>query len=200
MCSLRYGRNVPQTPQKRNSTLFREPCIEHEKPYKCEDRNQDTFHAHYSSTVYLPRSLRNGILIPSMSKQPVSKRGLAYMGGFFMVGLIVTVGAVLIGRADKGQIDVSATIANSNAERVASGVEGDSPVQPIPEVFANTRNGGLVPQSGDVTPPPETESTPVETGTTTDDMATSTDGTGDSASGSGDTTLDEASSPDNGTE
>lgn len=118
----------------------------------------------------------------------IEKRGnAALFGALFTLGIITTVGVVVWGQSDRGQIDVSATIANSG-NTTSEG--GDVATPPPTESFQNMPNGGLVPQSGDgtlPTPVPETEggtqpTTTEEIGTTTPEEV-SEDGGGETQSG-----------------
>lgn len=69
----------------------------------------------------------------------------------FFIGIVLTiilagVGSVMLGKSDKGEINVSATIQNSNQARIDAG-EAPSDANPVREEFRNKENGGLVPQS-----------------------------------------------------
>ncbi len=89
----------------------------------------------------------------------------------FAVGLVVASGAVMYGRSDRGQIDVSAAISNANVTRSSS---GESQVNmPAPRAFQNLPNGGLVGtgKPDDVPPPPPAPET-----------ASTTEGDGDAPS------------------
>jgi len=70
------------------------------------------------------------------------------IAGALLLGIVVTAGSVMWGRSDTGQIDVSATIQNSQNTAVR-----DENTPPPPPVISNElsemRNGGLVPQTGD---------------------------------------------------
>jgi hypothetical protein len=103
-----------------------------------------------------------------VSKNPSDeKNNLKVYGGIIGVALLVIASSIMLGRSDKGGIDVSATISNSNAAARASVKEGD----PIPKDISNTNtaipNGGLVGMGKPErpAPPPPTE----ETGTSTED-------------------------------
>ena len=79
-----------------------------------------------------------------MAEKQVSKKrnNLALYGGVVACGLVLTIGAILYGQSDTGQIDVSATIANSNKER---GERGEEVVaQIVPSAKSDIPNGGLV--------------------------------------------------------
>jgi hypothetical protein len=87
-----------------------------------------------------------------------------------LVGIVVVVGAIFIGRSGSGAIDVTTTIQNSNQANTAAQGNSNNNVATVPEAFRNKTNGGLVPQEGEAnnntqqeTPTPNTE-----TGTTTD--------------------------------
>ncbi len=118
----------------------------------------------------------------------------AFVGGLIVAGFVVIGGAVFIGKSDDGQINVSATIQNSNQANIEAGNDINDNVGVVPEAFRNKPNGDLVSQQnqGAGTPPPEvvpdespdtttatTADTPPEDGTvdTTDDSpATQTEG------------------------
>ncbi len=68
---------------------------------------------------------------------------LKFFGGIVVLGIIVVGGAIFIGRSDSGQINVSATIQESNQTQSA---EGGEQVQAVSQTFQNMPNGGLVPQ------------------------------------------------------
>lgn len=89
--------------------------------------------------------------------------------------IIIAVGAVLFGRADKGQIDVSATIVNSNNEKIERG-EGEA-LQTVPRGISDEPNGGLI---GTGKPPKQEVPQPsVEgVGTSTDETELPAEGEG----------------------
>lgn len=94
------------------------------------------------------------------------KKNLRFIGGLVALGIIVVVGAVLLGKSDQGEINVSATIATSNSKAVERGEK------PIPErpPYADLPNGGLVGKgkTDTPTPPPpvvEDTATSTESGT-----------------------------------
>ncbi len=103
------------------------------------------------------------------------KSTLLFYGSMFFVGVLLVGGAVFFGKTDKGQIDVSAAIANSNAERQAeSEASGEAAIYTPPPRVSSEPNGGLVGKGGTDTPPPPVETPPAEAGATT--TATSTEG------------------------
>lgn len=73
-------------------------------------------------------------------------------GGVLAVGLIVTVGSVLLGRADEGTINVSQAIQNANATAQQSAAEGEAAPEPVRDTRSTEKNGGLV-GLGDVEEP-----------------------------------------------
>lgn len=104
-------------------------------------------------------------------RTPQKKNTLAIYGSIVAVGLVVTMGAVLFGRSDTGQIDVTAAISNSNVERAE---RGEAPVaQSLGAKDKALPNGGLVGKGkgNSVQPKPEVEGT----STSTDETASSTD-------------------------
>ncbi len=103
-----------------------------------------------------------------------------YVGGVLVVGLIIG-GAIMLGRADEGQINVSAAISTSNAERQAEAArEGGGAAAIVAPPVSNMPNGGLV-GKGDTAAkaPVTTEAEPAVEGesTTTEDGTTPTEGT-----------------------
>lgn len=94
-----------------------------------------------------------------------------FMLGLLGLGLLVAVGAVLLGRSDAGQIDVAATVRNAGTVTDANGNQV-APVNVPAEEFRNLPNGGLVPQDPNAAPAPEP--VPAEGATTTEDGAAST--------------------------
>jgi len=98
-----------------------------------------------------------------------SNKKLVVVSSVFVVGLVVTVGSILLGRADVGQIDVSATINNSNRASVDSGDTSKEATQPVSDAFANMPNGGLVPQAPGSAPEPIPEPEVASTTATTSD-------------------------------
>ncbi len=112
--------------------------------------------------------------------------------GLLAVGLLLVGGTIFWARSDTGMIDVSATIANSQANRnTEAGVDDNAPAFPaqVPPEYASKPNGGLQAQGGDVSRPPEPEPVPTETGTST---ASTTDDISENAEG--DTTSPETTS------
>ncbi len=104
-----------------------------------------------------------------MEKNTATRSNKVMISVFLLIGIIATTGFVMWGRSDVGQIDVSATIANSG---LTESQNGNAPVmaQPASAVFQNMPNGGLVPQSEDAKPAP----TPEPEATTTDETTAST--------------------------
>ena len=107
------------------------------------------------------------------------------LAGVLLLGVVVTAGAIMWGRSDTGQIDVSATIQNSQNTAVR-----DENTPPPPPVISNElsemRNGGLVPQTGDSvlapTPAPVPDSVASSTASTTEEN-TGGSGEGEGAQG-----------------
>ena len=114
----------------------------------------------------------------------VSKKNLATFGGVFLFGVVITVGSIMWGRSDVGQIDVSATIARTNVENREHAQETGEAIEQIPDSFAETPNGGLMPQAKGTepspVPDPEPEPTPapeVQTASTTPTIENAPDAT-----------------------
>lgn len=113
-----------------------------------------------------------------VTEQAQSKRMTtpAFVASVLGVGVLVIVGAILIGKSDNGQINVTAAIEQSNKANIEAYGEGATQVETVPDEFKNMPNGGLVPQENQTaeTPTP----TEVGAGTTTDaipnDSASST--------------------------
>lgn len=70
-----------------------------------------------------------------------------------IVGIGLTAGAVMWGRSDNGQIDVSATIANSQFISDNAADSTASPVGIAAQEFVDMPNGGLVASGIEETPP-----------------------------------------------
>lgn len=99
------------------------------------------------------------------------KSSLVFYGGLFGVALLLVGGAIMFGQSDKGQIDVSAAIANSNAERqAAADASGETAPVIAPPPVSTAPNGGLVGKGDTSVPPPQEEvqdaATTTETGST----------------------------------
>ncbi len=99
----------------------------------------------------------------------------AFVAVTLVVGVLVIGGAVFIGKSDTGEIDVSATIQNSNQAAIENGGDPADQVGTVSDAFRNMPNGGLVPQAAQETPPepqttPETEIGADATGTSTDSV------------------------------
>ncbi len=115
--------------------------------------------------------------MPRVSKKTVvdvpvrSERALtpAFIAGLIGAGVLVFVGAVMIGRSDSGEINVSATITDANEMHAEHG--GGEQVNVANPALQNLPNGGLVPQSTPVEQPPVIEETPA---TTTEATASTT--------------------------
>lgn len=104
------------------------------------------------------------------------KKSPAFWGVLIVAFVVVTGGAVILGKSDSGQIDVSSAIQNSNQARQEAGGSSDSDTQTIPEVFRNKTNGGLVPQENQ--PEPAVIEVPVVTtteATTTEEQISTED-------------------------
>jgi len=118
----------------------------------------------------MPRSVKKKKATKSSSRGA----SLKLYGGIFAFGLVVTVGAIMFGRADEGQIDVSAAIANSN---ISARENGGAIAEEQSNVDHSIPNGGLIGSGKPVEKPkpaPEVEGS----ATSTDEVASSTeDGT-----------------------
>jgi hypothetical protein len=83
------------------------------------------------------------------------------VAAFVFLGLAATAGAIFWGTSDAGQINVSATIANS--QQVGNEGETGNAVPTPNEQQRLMPNGGLVAQDGNSTPAPTPEPTPAPT-------------------------------------
>jgi hypothetical protein len=100
---------------------------------------------------------------------PQKRKGKIFAVLALFVGICTTIGVIVWGTTDTGQIDVSATIAQS----VSQGGENGARIQQAPsQVFQNMPNGGLVPQEGSQEQPPVPET---QSASTTEDTASSTE-------------------------
>ncbi len=115
--------------------------------------------------------------MPRVSKKtaveaPIQKeRALtpAFIAGLIGAGVLVVIGAVMIGRSDSGAINVPDTINQANIEHAENG--GGEQVNIGNPALQNLPNGGLVPQETPIAQAPVIEETPA---TTTDATASST--------------------------
>ncbi len=136
--------------------------------------------------------------MPRVSKKSIeeaparSERALtpAFIAGLIGVGVLVFVGAVMIGRSDSGEINVSATITDANEMHAEQG--GGEQVNVVNPALQNLPNGGLVPQSTPVEQPPVIEESPA----TTTDAALSTTTEATPSEESETETTPEASAPE----
>lgn len=109
----------------------------------------------------------------------------AIIAGVLLLGVVVTAGSVMWGRSDAGQIDVSATIQNSQNTTIR---DENAPPQPpaISNELSEMRNGGLLPQTGDSvlapTPAPIPDTVASNTASTTEE---NTDGSGEGTGAQG---------------
>lgn len=77
----------------------------------------------------------------------------AFIGVLSVIGVLVIAGAVFLGKADKGTIDVTAAIQDANQMNADNQGNPDNNVAEVPEVFRSLPNGGLVPTEGAVETP-----------------------------------------------
>ncbi len=103
----------------------------------------------------------------------------AFFAVLFVVGIVIIGGAVLLGKSDNGQINVSATIQNSNQANKDANGDASNNVDVVPPQFQNMTNGGLVAQENQPAPEEAPKPEDTATGTTTEngasDTATSTE-------------------------
>jgi len=96
--------------------------------------------------------------------------------GVLVAGLFITAGSIFWGKSDKGAIDVSGAINQSNVAARESIERGEKPTVPVVDTSPKKKNGGLVPtgkqEEARPTPTPEVES--ASTTESDSDSATST--------------------------
>ncbi len=110
--------------------------------------------------------------------------------GVFVVGLLISGVAIVYGRMDAGQIDVSATITNANNASTAAGEGPENQVQAGSNAFANMPNGGLV-GTDEVPPqPPAPQEVATTTATSTEETTPSTEDMSSEEGGSDSVTAD----------
>lgn len=83
-----------------------------------------------------------------------------YIITIVIVGAVLIIGAVMLGRSDNGEINVNEAINNANQANSENGNTGEA-VSTVREDLRDLPNGGLVPQNPEATPPtpePELES------------------------------------------
>ncbi len=93
----------------------------------------------------------------------------AFIAGLIGMGVLVFIGAVMIGRSDSGEINVPATITEANQLHAENG--GGEQVNVANPALQNLPNGGLVPQG---TPPEQPPVVEEVQGTTTDAVGSTT--------------------------
>jgi hypothetical protein len=114
--------------------------------------------------------------MPRVSKKVIEEQmpersGLAaFIAILVGVGIVVVIAAVMIGKSDSGEINVSATINQSNEINAANGTGAQ--VNAANPALQDLPNGGLVPQENQQPTTPVTESVPMST--TTEDVASTT--------------------------
>lgn len=111
-----------------------------------------------------------------------SRKTAAFVAWTIFAGVLVVVGSVYLGKSDNGQIDVAATIGQSNQAIVDGGGDQSGIVDVVPQTFQDMPNGGLVAQESNGE---QAEPEPVvDTGSTTPeaDGATTTEVSGEEES------------------
>jgi hypothetical protein len=111
-----------------------------------------------------------------------SRKTAVFVAWTIFVGVLVVVGSVYLGKSDNGQIDVAATIGQSNQAIVDGGGDQSGLVDVVPQTFQDMPNGGLVAQESNGE---QAEPEPVvDTGSTTPpvDGATTTEVSGEAES------------------
>lgn len=126
----------------------------------------------YTCRVMARKKVATSVSAPVSTAVPARRvKSPTFMLGILGLGLLVAVGAILLGRSDTGQIDVAATVRNAGTVTDANGNQV-APVNVPAEEFRNMPNGGLVPQDPNAAPAPEP--IPTEVATTTEDGTAST--------------------------
>lgn len=116
----------------------------------------------------------------------------AFVGILLVLGVIVFGAAVFIGRSDSGQINVSATIQNSNQAIIDAGGDIKDTVGNISEELRNMPNGGLVSSENQEV---QTVKEETQTGSSTDGVASTTSTTTTSDSEPVTTEIPEGATP-----
>lgn len=101
-----------------------------------------------------------------------NERKAMMIGGFIFFGIVIVGGSILLGRSDKGVIDVSAAIQNANQQRREAATETGEKVKDIAVPNAQTAgkpNGGLVGTGKPTPPPPPPEPPASSTASSTED-------------------------------
>ncbi len=92
-----------------------------------------------------------------------------FIGIIILVVLVIVIAAVMIGRSDNGQINVSDVINNSNSESVEKGGSASGNVGTTPANLRNLPNGGLIPKDNQRAPTPPSVVDETDSGTTTEE-------------------------------
>ena len=133
------------------------------------------------------------------SKESIARAGVtpAFIAGVLGLGVLVIGGAILLGRSDGGQINISQVVDEAQQAQIDQGGEVTDINVPS-QAFQNMPNGGLVPSDNQTTPEsvlPETE-----VSSSTQDVASSTPVEEISDSTSQNNTPTESSESDTNTE
>ena len=109
-----------------------------------------------------------------------------YIAILVVVGVVIIVGAVMLGKSDNGEINVNATINSANQANTEAG-NNNPTVNTTPNALRGLPNGGLVPQDPNARPQPPTpeseaidENASTTTATTTEEGVTEEAEAGDS--------------------
>lgn len=102
----------------------------------------------------------------------------AFYARLFVAGLVFVGGALMLGRADEGEINVAAAIQNSKehpssdtpANERGNANPADANAAAIPAAFRDKPNGGLVPQGGSA-PAPAPVAEPVSEAASTTEVS-----------------------------
>lgn len=120
----------------------------------------------------MPRVSKKTIIIDN--ERPTRSGTPAFFAILVVLGIVVIGGAVMLGRSDGGEIDVSATINQANQVNRDNNT-GIEQVETANATFQSMENGGLVPQENQTNaqPVPEVVEVATSTGTSTESVATS---------------------------
>jgi hypothetical protein len=90
-----------------------------------------------------------------------------YIAIIVVIGIILIIGAVMLGKSDDGQININQAINSANQANIEAGITGET-VNTTPANLRNLPNGGLVPKDIVERPPSPEETAEEESSTSTD--------------------------------
>ena len=165
---------------------FRNKLVHHEECDKCQNGDEYGLHANILAWRSITTwalwytfhvrvfSMSRKVATPKKAVELDRSRAPVMLAVVLMLGIGVTTGAVMWGRSDAGQIDVSATIANSQyiSDNAADGSQ--SPIGIAAQEFVDMPNGGLVASPEGEAPVPSSpvpDAAASSTSTTTEERA-----------------------------